>query len=50
MRKMAVTPFDLPYQKTPTIHAYLMALYFIEPELWSKFYIAERRVFDFLLL
>jgi len=34
--KMAVTPFDPLYPKTPQrMHANLMALSFIEPELWA---------------
>ena len=31
--KMAVTPFDLPYQKTPILRANFTALSSIEPEL-----------------
>ena len=45
--KMAVTTFDPPQSKALEIHANLMALSFIEPELWAmKVYIARIGILD----
>jgi len=47
MTKMAVTPMDRSHPNTPLIHANLMALSFIEPELWAiEVYIARIGIFD----
>jgi len=44
---MAVTTFDPPQSKALEIHANLMALSFIEPELWAmKVYIARIGILD----
>jgi len=47
MTKIAFTTFDPPYSKTNPLHANLMALSFIEPELWAmEVYIAGIGILD----